>query len=172
MSEVPRNEPAPGPPSRGPDRSEGAAARRAAGETATGLAIGMAVGAMPPVLPRTETEDRPRGETRDNLARTAGQGARVAAAVGGPASERYGRVRQALGGAAHGTRGAADREGPHHAGETASRVAEDFVGAVRDALHGGAAEAREAMRRVGGEATPGIPGDGAGTDPARREGPR
>jgi hypothetical protein len=129
----------------------------------------MAVGAVPP---RAETEDRPRGETRDNLARTAGQGARVAAAVGGRASERYGRVRQAPGVAAHGTRGAADREGPRHAGETASRVAADLVGVGRDALHEGAVEPREAMRRVGEEATPGIPRDGAGSDPARREGPR
>jgi len=116
---------------------------------AIGLAIGAAIGAA---MPRTETEDRLMGETRDDLARKLGHGARAAAeAVGEQAAEQYGRVRQALDTAAGEARGAVDTEGLRQAGATVTQVAEDITGAVRQALHEGAAEAKDAVRRAGAE---------------------
>lgn len=130
---------------------------------AIGLAIGAAIGAA---MPRTETEDRLMGETRDDLARKLGHGARAAAeAVGEQAAEQYGQVRQALDTAAGEARGAVDTEGLRQAGATVTQVAEDITGAVRQALHEGAAEAKDAVRRAGAE----VSGE-SGTD--RPEAPR
>ncbi|NKC31054.1 DUF3618 domain-containing protein [Falsiroseomonas selenitidurans] len=93
-----------------------------------GLALGAALGAM---LPRTDTEDRLMGETRDDLT----DRARAAA------TEGYAKARESLG----------------ERGDSAAGAAEDALPrareAVRDAAHQVAGEAKRAMGEASDPAT-------------------
>ena len=116
---------------------------------AIGLAVGAAVGAL---LPGTDAEDRLMGETRDDLAEraraTAEQGFERAKETAG---EHLERAKDRVGGTD--VSGGADRVGAA-LGETARGVRE----AVRDAAHGTAEQAKEAIDPAGASAGSPPPG--------------
>ncbi|MBU8539312.1 DUF3618 domain-containing protein [Falsiroseomonas tokyonensis] len=110
---------------------------------ALGVALGAAVGAM---LPRTETEDRLMGETRDDLAQQAA----------GMAQQGYERARDSIGGHAEQARGTAS--------EGLSTLAGQAREAVVGAAHNLAEQAKEALAEKP-DAEPAKPGTGPQTGP-------